>query len=370
MSEELLKTPLNDWHRANGGKLVPFAGWDMPIQYERGPIAEHRLVRRSAGLFDITHMGRFTARGDRAAELLDYLITSDIGGLSQYGSGYGLLCREDGGILDDLFTYRMPDHYLIVVNAANRKKDFDWISRQAREKDVKIKDISDRMGMLALQGPNAIPLMDALTGGETSGIERFYCKPLELLGVSLLVGRTGYTGEDGVELYVPSEALRTVWEGLLEAGQKHDVEIGPVGLAARDSLRFEPAFPLYGHELTEEVTPVEARLKWACATDKDFIGKPVIERQIREGTRRRLVTLRLIDKGVPRQGFTVLNEQEEPIGEIVSGMYAPTVDAYCANAYVEAEYRKSGTVLLVQIRNRTKRAEVVKRPLYKPAYRS
>jgi glycine cleavage system aminomethyltransferase T len=143
-----------------------------------------------------------------------------------------------------------------------------------------------------------------------------------------------------------------------------------VGLAARDSLRFEPGFPLYGHELTEEVTPVEARLKWACATDKDFIGKPVIERQIQEGTRRRLVTLRLIDKGVPRQGSTVLNEQEEQIGETVTGMYAPTVDAYCANAYVEAGYRKSGTPLLVQIRNRTKRAEVVKRPLYKPAYRS
>lgn len=369
MSEELRKTPLNDWHRAHGAKMVPFAGWDMPIQYEAGSIEEHRLVRRSAGLFDITHMGRFTVRGERAAELLDYLITSDIGGLSPYGSRYGLLCREDGGILDDLFVYRMPEHYLIVVNASNRGKDFDWISRYARERDVEIEDISDRMGMLALQGPNAIPLLDALTAGETSGIERFYCKPLELLGVSLLAGRTGYTGEDGVELYLPADALHTIWEGLLAAGEKHGIEIGPVGLAARDSLRFEPGFPLYGHELSEEVTPIEARLKWACELEKDFVGKPVIERQAREGTSRRLVTLRLIDKGVPREGYTILNEEEKPIGEVVTGMYAPTVDAYCANAYVESAYRKRGTSILVRIRDRTKRAEVVKRPLYKPAYR-
>lgn len=369
MNEELATTPLNDWHRAHGAKMVSFAGWDMPIQYEGGSIEEHRLVRRSAGLFDITHMGRFTARGERAAELLDYLITNDIGSLADYGSCYGLLCKEDGGILDDLFVYRMPDHYLIVVNAANRKKDFDWISRHAREKDVTIEDISDRMGMLALQGPKAIPLMDALTGGETTGIERFSCKPLELFGTPVLAGRTGYTGEDGVELYLPAEASLTIWEGLLAAGKKQAIEIGPVGLAARDSLRFEPGFPLYGHELTEETTPIEARLTWACSLEKDFIGKPVIERQAREGTRRRLVTLRLIDKGVPRESQRILNEREDPIGVVVTGMYAPTLDAYCANAYVESEYRKSGTPVLVQIRDRAKRAEVVKRPLYKPAYR-
>ncbi|MFW5835807.1 MAG: glycine cleavage system aminomethyltransferase GcvT, partial [bacterium] len=269
-------TPLNAWHRAAGAKMVDFAGWDMPISYRSGPIEEHRLVRRSAGLFDVSHMGQFHVSGPGALDYLQRLVSADLLSVAEQGSTYALLCRDDGGVLDDLFLYNLPDRWLVVVNAANREKDYAWFTDHlpggvGSPDGVLLDDVSDDTAMFAFQGPAALSVMDRLTDGRTSAIPRFCAAELELAGLPapaagrvLTVGRTGYTGEDGVELFAPATVAQAVWERVLAEAEAAGVEAGPIGLAARDSLRFEPGFALYGHELTEELTPVEARVTWAC----------------------------------------------------------------------------------------------------------
>jgi len=392
----LRTTPLYDWHSANGAKMAEFAGWSMPIQYGKGSIEEHHLVRRSAGLFDVSHMGQVLVRGDGAAAWLDHMISSDIAKLELNHSTYGLLCNEAGGVLDDVFVYRLADEWLVVVNAANVEKDVSWFRDHLPASGVEIDDASEHYAMIAFQGPNAIRVMDGLvgpgasgaagktgdtggqaaapvskgpaTGGPVSAIERFAASALTINGTACIVGRTGYTGEDGVEIFAPSDRATGLWEFVLSGARAMDVECGPVGLAARDSLRFEPGFALYGHELTEEISPIQARLKWACNLDSEFIGFEAIRRQAEEGVPTKLATVRLTDRGVPRQGYEVLCDGRV-VGTVASGMYAPTVDAYCANVYVESACAKTGTELAIRIRNTAKAAVVVKRPLYTPAYR-
>ena len=361
--------------------MTEFAGWDMPVSYPRGSIEEHRLVRRSAGIFDVSHMGRFRVSGPRALEYLDRLVTASLARVREHQSTYALLCRDDGRVLDDLFVYHLPAWWLVVANAANRDKDFRWFEEHRRPSEhvaadgVELTDISGETAMIAFQGPESLAVVDRLTDGGASRVPRFGSAELVLSGLphryadrSALVGRTGYTGEDGVELFVASEMAQAVWELLLHEAERAEVEAGPIGLAARDSLRFEPGFPLYGHELTEEVTPLEARLGWACDLDKEFIGRDAIARQKETGVARRLATVRMTERGVPREGFRVLSEGEE-VGHVASGMYAPTIDAYCANVFVPAALAKVGTEVHIEIRGRARAAVVVKRPLYKPAYR-
>ena len=363
----LKETTLHGWHMDNGAKMAEFAGWSMPIQYRPGPIEEHRLVRRSVGLFDVSHMGQLLFRGERVAAFLDSMLSNSIAALGPWQSTYALLCREDGGVLDDVFVYRLPDHWMVVVNAANTAKDAQWF-RAHLPGNVAMEDRSDETAMIAVQGPHAVPLLDALTGGKVSPIDRFSAAGLSLAGVSCTVGRTGYTGEDGVEIFLPARSALEVWEAVLAQAQRQQVECGPAGLAARDSLRFEPGFPLYGHELTEEISPIQARLTWACSLDKEFVGAQALRRQVDEGVPTRLATVRLSDRGVPRQGYRVLH-QGRPVGSVASGMYAPTVDAYCANVYLPAPLARTGTEVHIEIRNQAKQAVVVKRPLYTPAYR-
>ncbi len=369
MSEKLHRTTLFDWHVANGGRMVPFAGWEMPVQYPTAPIEEHKITRRSAGLFDIDHMGQIEVSGPDAERYLNHVVTWDVSTMNVNDAHYALLCREGGGIIDDVFIYKLAERWLVVVNADNRQKDFEWMVSHASEFNVEVTDISDETYMIALQGPKAIDLLNHLADVDVSQVPRFTAIETSINGTQTLIGRTGYTGEDGVELFFPATDALTVWEAILNAGPLRDIEIAPIGLAARDSLRFEPSFPLYGHEITEEITPLEANLKWACSFDTPFIGREALNAQREAGIPRKIVGIEMTERGVPREGYPVLNEAGDEIGIIVSGMYAPTVDKYLGHALVQRDQSKVGTNLQIQIRKNTKTAVIVKRPFYKPAYR-
>lgn len=372
---ELAKTPLYDTHKSLGAKFAPFAGYDMPLNYRAGALAEHRAVRESAGLFDTSHMGRFflpardpSAAGPGAEEVLDFLVSSDVAGMGDWDARYGLLCAEDGGIIDDVFVYRLSDEWMLVVNAANRAGDLSHFHRNG----AAVVDRTDETAMLALQGPKALTILALAAGrapGDLESVPRFTAATLELAGVSVTAGRTGYTGEDGMELYLPAAAAEAVWDALFVAARNNSIHLLPCGLAARDSLRFEAGFALYGHEIDRHTTPVEARLSWACHFDRPFLGSAAILRRKEEGPARKLVTFTMVEKSVPRAGCRVLDLKGVPVGEVVSGMYAPTVDEYSGNAYVLSDIARTNAEIGVEIRNTAKRAVVVKRPLYTPAYR-
>ena len=343
----------------------------MPIQYGSGSIEEHRLVRRSAGLFDVSHMGQLLVRGTGAGAFLDRLVTSNMATLEENQSTYGLLCRQDGGVIDDVFVYRLPGEWLIVVNASNGTRDVAWFEKNLPRSGVELTDTSDQFAMFAFQGPHAIGVMDTLCSTDTvtvSAVPRFSAARVTIGGVECTIGRTGYTGEDGVEIFAPTEHASVVWDTILKEAAARDVECGPIGLAARDSLRFEPGFPLYGHELNEEISPIQARLKWACNLEKDFIGAEALRKEAEQDVATKLATVQLAERGVPRQGYAVFHEGTKA-GYVASGMYAPTIDAYCANIFVASALAKIGTELEIEIRDKRKPAVVVKRPLYKPAYR-
>ncbi len=347
----------------------------MPLYYKLGAIEEHHLVRRSVGLFDISHMARFFVSGANATSFLQRMVSANIEKVAPHGSTYALLCKPDGGVLDDLFLYRLAPGaapgvdgagWLVVANAANEERDFAWLSEHCSD-DVNLENCSRSMGMIAVQGPKALRLLDSMTNSVLEDVDRFSSTTITLGGVELLAGRTGYTGEDGFELFPAGDNLEQVWVRILEAAAAQGVEAGPVGLAARDSLRFEPGFALYGHELSEDVTPVEARLTWACDLEVDFVGRDAIVARRDQGAEKKLCTLVMEERGVPREGHTVLSDGRE-VGTVVSGIYAPTIDRYCANAYLLSEFAKRGTVVSVDIRGKSKQAIVAKRPLYKPAY--
>jgi aminomethyltransferase len=372
MSKELLKTKLHDWHAANGGRMVPFAGWDMPVQYPTGPIAEHVATRTVAGLFDIDHMGQMEVHGPDAEAFINYLATYDVRQMATYDAHYALMCYPDGGVVDDIFIYKLAeadggDYFFIAINAGNRHKDVQWAKAQAAGYDVTVTDISDETYMLAFQGPQAPAILNRLTQADLETVPRFTALHDTIFGAPVLLGRTGYTGEDGFELYFPAEHALRVWEGILEAGKADGVL--PIGLAARDSLRFEPCMPLYGHELSPSITPVEARLMFAVNLEKPFIGRDMLLRQKLEKPQRVSVGLELLERGVMREHYTVVCGERE-VGIVTSGMYSPTTERYLGMALVASEYSAVGTELEVLIRDKPKRAKVVKRPFYTPAYRS
>ena len=362
----LQRTKLYDWHVANGGRMVDFAGWELPVFYEGGALAEHHATRTSVGMFDIDHMGQIEVSGSTAAASVDRLVSSDIAGLSVGGARYGLLCSEEGGVLDDVIVYRLEaDRFMIVVNAANRSSDLSWIIEHGGEATVR--DRSDELQMLAIQGPAAVGLVDTAVGGGVASLDRFTSGRVEIFGSSALVGRTGYTGEDGVELYLEGGVVE-VWTSLLELADERGIAATAVGLSARDSLRFEPGYPLYGHELGLDISPLEARLGWAVdLTGADFIGRAAILALKEVGISRRLETIVLHDKGVPREGSTVLDPDGTELGVVVSGMYAPTVDAFAANAFLPRTHGDVGTPVVVDVRGRHKDGAVAARPLYRAA---
>jgi len=367
MSETLKRSNLFDWHVAHGGKMVPFAGWEMPLQYEAGSKAEHHTTRQAAGLFDIDHMGQFAISGAEAALFLNRLVTWDISQMPENDAQYALMCYEDGGVVDDVYLYRLPSHWFVVVNAANREKDLAWMEAQASGYEVSVSDISDETYMIALQGPEAMRILQGLTDMYLLGIPRFSVAEGRIQGIHTLISRTGYTGEDGVELFFSADRAVEMWEGILEAGAK--LGLKPIGLAARDSLRFEPGFALYGHEIEATITPLEARLSWVVRYEADFIGRnALLKQRLEGGPKRLLVGFEMVDKGVPREGYEVVY-QDAVVGRVVSGLYAPTLDKFVGHAFVPAEIAKSGTEMEINIRERLKKARIVRRPMYRPAYR-
>jgi glycine cleavage system T protein len=373
------RTLLYPWHEAAGARVAPFAGWEMPIQYPAGAVEEHRLCRRSAGLFDVDHMGQFVVSGAGAGPALSALVSGAVLDMKSGEARYSLLLNEKGGVIDDLFIYRLDeneeafgkDPWFVVVNAGNRETDYAWLNERLPG-GVVLRDISEETCMISLQGPRAMELLDRLgesnENGAVSAIPRSTMKKGMLAGLPVRAGRTGYTGEDGAELYYDAEKARNLWEAILDEADARGIEIGPVGLAARDSLRFEAAMPLHGHEISPDISPLEALLSWACDFSKDFTGRDALLRQKTEGLKRKLATVN-VTGGVPREGYRVLNGEGEAIGRAASGMFCPTTGTYSANVFIPPRYAAIGTKLAVEIRGNAKEAEVIKRPLYVPVYR-
>lgn len=382
MSEELKKTELYQWHVDHGGRMVPFAGWEMPVQYPTGPIQEHHATRQAAGLFDIDHMGQIEVRGLHAEAFVNRLVTYDITRMKNLDAlsmrslpaHYALFCYADGGVVDDLFVYRLPDpdvqdrdYFFLVINASNRSKDVAWVKAHIAQYEVQVRDISDQTYMLAFQGPEAPQILDRMVSADLTQMKRFSAVQDTIVeDVPVLLGRTGYTGEDGFELFFPAGSALKVWEAILKEGQGEGVKT--IGLAARDSLRFEPCMPLYGHELSAAITPIEARLSFAVSLDKDFIGRDALLKQKLEKPDRVLVGFELVERGVPREGYTVLYEGES-VGAVTSGMFSPTTGRYLGMAYVPREISSPGTEIQIQIRKKAVAAKIIKRPFYVPAYR-
>ena len=347
MPATLMHTPLHDRHVELGARMVPFAGWEMPVQYD-GVIPEHRAVRTDAGVFDVSHMGELEVEGPHAQELLQAALSNDLDKLSAGEAQYSLLTNEDGGIIDDLIVYRTGDHsYLLVVNASNRAAAYAWLKeREIRGSDVR--DVSDDCALLAVQGPRAIerlglPPAAPFTFAETSLDE-----------VEVMVNRTGYTGEDGCELLCMNEDAVRLWDAVLERGAV------PCGLGARDTLRLEVCYPLHGNDIGPETDAVSAGLSWACALDKEFEGVDVLRRIKAEGPERRLVAFVMEEKAIPRQGMPI-----EDGGEVTSGSHSPMLEVGIGMGYVHAGAAKAGTELTIDVRGRARRARVVKKPIYK-----
>lgn len=364
---ELRRTPLYARHVALGGRMVPFAGYELPVQYPTGPTAEHEAVRTAAGLFDIDHMGQFRVVGPDAEAFLQYMQPRDISQMAVWDAEYSYLCYDDGTLIDDIFIYRLPDEWYVVVNAANREKDLFWLDTHAVSFDCDIIDVSDPTCMLALQGPLAQAILQKLTSYDLDQVAFHTAAQLEIAGIPALIGATGYTGEYGYELFFDETKATAVWESLLVAGA--DDGLLPCGLAARDSLRFEACLPLYGHEITADLEPVGARLAWVCDWDKGpWVGRGAVLRRKLEGPERLLVGLEMVERGVPREHYAVAVDGEA-VGWVTTGMKSPTLNKFLALAYVPKPHNKFGTEVEVIIRGKPKKAVVVRRPFYLPAYR-
>ena len=351
----LRRTPLYDAHVGAGARLVPFAGWEMPVQYE-GVRAEHLAVRGACGIFDVSHMGEIETAGPEAPALLQRLLSNDVDKLAVGGAQYSVLCREDGGILDDLFTYRLgDDRYLTVTNASNHERDLAWFRQHADGLDAEVTDRLEDFAMLAVQGPEARRIAAAVIEGELP--PRMHTATLGFDGAEALVCGTGYTGEDGVEVLVGPGAGPALWESLLEAGA------APAGLGARDTLRLEVCFHLYGNDMDERRNPIEAGLGWCCKEATGFIGAEAVAEAREQGTEQRLVPFSLTDRGIPRQGNAVLGGGE-PAGVVTSGTLSPCLERGIGMAYVDAFLAEPGTEVEVDVRGKRRPARVESRPLY------
>ncbi|HEU5141161.1 MAG TPA: glycine cleavage system aminomethyltransferase GcvT [Bacillales bacterium] len=359
------RTPLFELYEKHGAKIVDFHGWEMPVQFSKIQ-EEHEAVRTKAGLFDVSHMGEVTAKGEGALAFLQYLVTNDVSKLQPGKAQYTAMCYEDGGTVDDLIIYQKAENdYLLVINSANSDSDFEWISSHTEGFDVVVDNISDQKAQLAIQGPKAEAILQTLTDTDLSEIKFFKFKDhVDIAGIRSLVSRTGYTGEDGFEIYCDSADAADLWETIIKAGEPEGLL--PCGLGARDTLRFEAKLPLYGQELSPEITPVEAGIGFAVKTDKeaDFLGKSVLKQQKEEGAPRKLVGLEMIEKGIPRPDYEVFSD-EEKIGHVTTGTQSPTLKKNVGLALLKREYTELGTEVEVQVRKKRLKAEVVKTPFYK-----
>ncbi|TML55516.1 MAG: glycine cleavage system aminomethyltransferase GcvT [Actinobacteria bacterium] len=346
--QTLLRTALFDRHVALGARMVPFAGWEMPVQYE-GVIPEHKAVRTDCGVFDVSHMGELEVEGPRAQGLLQSLLSNDLERLEDGQAQYTLLTNDSGGIVDDLIVYRLsPFRFLLIVNAANREGDFEWM----REREIPgsdVRDVSDEYGLLAVQGPRALERLGLPEAPAFSFAEG------ELDGIACMINRTGYTGEQGVELMVPVEDAGDLWDRVVARGAK------PAGLGARDTLRLEVCYPLHGNDIGPETDAISAGLGWVCALDKDFTGADELRKIKAEGPRRRLVAFVMQERAIPREGMGI-----DGGGEVTSGTHSPMLDRGIGLGYVPADNAAPGTELTIDVRGKPRRARVVKKPIYKP----
>jgi aminomethyltransferase len=352
----LKRTPLYESHVAAGARLMPFAGWEMPVEYE-GIRAEHLSVRTACGVFDVSHMGQIETEGPGAAELLQILLSNDVSRIEVGGAQYSCLCRRDGGVLDDLFTYRLAeDRYLTVTNAANHRRDLEWFEAHAVECEAEVRDRIDAYAMLAVQGPEARGIVGGLTDGELP--TRFHTAELSVAGAPALVCGTGYTGEDGVEILVAPEGAATIWEAVIGGGAS------PAGLGARDTLRLEVNYCLYGNDLTVERTPIEAGLGWAVKEDTGFVGSDACRRVREQDPAEILRPLVITGSGIPRQGNPIMSGEEQ-VGQVTSGTLSPCLEAGIGMGYIRSDLAEPGTELEVDVRGKRRASRVEKAPLYK-----
>jgi len=368
LNGENRRTQLYEMHRETA-KLTVFAGFEMPMYY-KDITPEHLAVRNSVGVFDISHMGRVMVTGIDSERFLNYVITNDVSMLQPNAAQYSVMCNDKGGIIDDFVLYRLENEkFLVVFNASNREKDYSWLVEYARGFDVKIEEISESVAMFAVQGPSAEKTLQKISTEDLSKIGRFKCGHSKLADVEVFLSRTGYTGEDGFEVFVwnaslakPDNAVR-LWKAILEAGKTLGIE--PCGLGARDTLRLEAGLCLYGNDIDESTTPLEATLGFVVKLQKDrFIGKQVLLKQKAEGVKRKRVGIRMTDQGIPRQGFEIYSEVGEKIGQVTSGTFSPLLRFGIGMGYVETPYAQEGRAVGVRIRDKTAKSKIVGLPFY------
>ncbi len=354
------KTPFYQQHVKHQAKIVEFAGYLMPIQY-RGIVEEHKKVRNQVGLFDLSHMGEFIVTGKDSEEFLQKVTVNDVKKLELFQVQYTAMCYPDGGIVDDLLVYKLPDRWMLVVNAANIEKDWNWLL-QNKFGDVKLENQSDRTGLLAIQGPVAEKVMRRLTDYDLNQIKFYWGAEEKVLGTKILFSRTGYTGEDGFELYIQPDLAEKIWEATLQAGKEFEIE--PIGLGARDSLRLEMRYMLYGNDIDQTTNPIEAGLSWLVKLDKeDFIGQEAILKA-KQNLRRNLVAFEMVDKAFPRQHYEIWKNVSK-IGEVTSGIFSPSLEKGIGLGYVPVPESKIGNEIEILIRDKTYKAVVVKPPFWK-----
>lgn len=366
---ELKRTPIFSEYEKYGAKTIDFGGWDLPVQFS-GIKHEHEVTRTKAGLFDVSHMGEIVVKGPKSLSFLQKMTTNDVSNLTPNRAQYTFMCNENGGVIDDFLIYMLEEqHYLLVVNAANTEKDFQWLSKhnEYSSEELTISNVTKDYVQLALQGPKAENILQKLTDANLEDIKFFrFRSDIRFHGMNTeaIVSRTGYTGEDGFEIYIDQSFGIELWNKILETGK--DDGLVPVGLGARDTLRFEANLPLYGQELTENITPIEAGLKFFVKIDKSipFIGEDVLKNQIENGTTRKLVGIEMIDRGIPRTGYDVWHEDEK-IGHVTSGTQAPTLKKNIGLALIQTDYANVGTEIMIQVRKRKLKAKVIETPFLK-----
>ena len=364
--ENLKKTPLNEEHKKLGGKMVDFGGWEMPVQYS-GVIAEHLATRGSSGLFDVSHMGEFYVEGEDAIEFVNRITTNDVTKLVDGQAHYSALTREDGTVVDDLLVYRFfHDKLLLVVNAGTTEKDWDWINSQLKDERLTLTNASADYCQIAVQGPDAPGILQKLTDVKLDDIKYYHFTVGEVDGVhSVIISRTGYTGEDGFEIYANAEYAEQLWNSLLKAGNYgSDGGILPAGLAARNTLRLESAMSLYGHEISDEINPLEANLGWICKLNTEFLGKDALVKSKENGLKRKLVGFEMTDKGIARDDFDVYID-EKKVGYVTSGSPAPYLKKNIGLAFVPTELANVGQEIKIDVRGKHLAAKIVKTPFYK-----
>ena len=356
--------PLNDIHIALGAKMVPFAGYNMPVQYE-GVNIEHETVRNAVGVFDVSHMGEFLVEGSNALSLIQKVTSNDASLLTVGKAQYSCFPNEEGGLIDDLIVYRIKsDSYLLVVNASNIEKDWNWISKYNEAIGAQIRNISDDFSLLAIQGPKAVEAMQSLTSADLSAIKNYHCEVTDFAGIPyVIISATGYTGSGGFEIYCKNSEVKQIWNKVFEAGK--DYGIKPIGLAARDTLRLEMGYCLYGNDIDDTTSPLEAGLGWITKFTKDFVNSEKLKKQKEQGTERKLVGFEVMERGIPRHGYEIIDEKGKIIGQVTSGTMSPSLGKGIGLGYVPSGLAKEGSLIYIHIRKKAIPAKIVKLPFYK-----